>query len=162
MKKTRKITPSKISSVEKNVVKVNGRTNRGSNFAIVTSVLPMKVNTYRCIGTNSLSMNLLEWFDTKANRENSQKVFPYVNMIEKHGVSSHLNPMALRKAKIVHNSGLSESNRVKQELSLDRTACLISCFGNTKKTLRIIVVVVVLFFYFHCKHLRSCQDDQLT
>ena len=38
------------------------------------------------------------------------------------------------------------------------------CMGSCQKTAvsETVVVVVVLLFYVHGKHLRSCQDGQLT
>ena len=53
----------------------------------------------------------------EANKK-SQKLFPFVKMVDKHGdVFFHhteklFNPIALRKAKIGYNFGLSECNRV--------------------------------------------------
>ena len=57
----------------------------------------------------------------------------------------HVNPIALRKAKIVYNFGLSECNRVKE---LNHSM--------------IFFVVVALLFYVHGKHLRLCREGQLT
>ena len=42
------------------------------------------------------------------------------------GVSVHLNPIALRKAKIARNFGLSEGNRVKYEASCIRFHVVVS------------------------------------
>ena len=38
-----------------------------------------------------------------------------------------LNPIALRKAKIVHNFGLSECNRVKKGGKKGRVFCIVFC-----------------------------------
>ena len=48
-----------------------------------------------------------------------QNLFSFVKVMGKGvGASIHLNPIALRKAKIVCNFGLTECSRVKAELSI--------------------------------------------
>ena len=47
----------------------------------------------------------------------SQKMFPFLKMAERmENVGIHTHPIALRKAKIVCNFGLSECNRVKTDI----------------------------------------------
>ena len=53
-----------------------------------------------------------------------------------------MNPIVLRKAKIVYNFGLSEHKVKRKTFALSK--------------------VIVMLFYVHGKHLRSCQDGQLT
>ena len=79
----------------------------------------MWINSWRkeftLLGTNSFlqAQTFLRRVSWSKEVNNSYKLLPLEKMAEKYGgVLIHLNPIALRKAKIAYNFGLSECNRV--------------------------------------------------